>query len=230
MMNKNLTVYATSDLHGDLPEHHRIPECDVFIIAGDSCPWQTSHDIITQSNWLKQVFVPWINGVKTKAHKVILIAGNHDFVMQHKDFKFWANENLFCDYLQDESMTYKGLNIHGTPWVPRLRNWAFYGDEEKLINQFNLIKNDVDILVSHGPPMGVNDALAGKTYGEHVGCEELALKFQARERIGNPIPINIHGHIHEGYGYTEQWGSKLYNVSHMDCDYQPVNDIVNIQL
>lgn len=226
-MNQNLNIYATSDMHGDLVDPDSIPACDLFIVGGDSCPWKTSHDIITQSVWLGMVFRPWLKEVKKKANEVILIAGNHDFVFEHSDFRFWANEYLDCIYLQDNMVEYEGVNIHGTPWVPRLQNWAFYGNEDKLINQFNIIQNDVDILVSHGPPMGVNDKVA---YGEQVGCEELALKFEARERRGNPIPINIHGHIHEGYGYTEKWGSKLYNVSHMNVDYEPVNDIVKIDL
>lgn len=228
-MNKNLEVWATSDMHGNLIDPDTIPDCDVFIIAGDSCPVWASHDIVTQSVWLNNVFKPWINeGIE--ASKVILIGGNHDFVMQTNDFKYWAKENLWCDYLQDESVSYKGLNIYGTPWVPRLQRWAFYGDENKLINTFSLIPDDTHILVSHGPPLGVNDALAKNIFGEHAGSEELANQLESMYKRGNPIPINIHGHIHEGYGYLEKQGTKFYNVSHLNRDYEPVNDIVEIDL
>ena len=66
-MNKNLVVYSTSDMHRDLIDPDTIPPCDIFIVAGDSCPWTMSHDIITQSVWLGTVFRPWLKEVKKKA-------------------------------------------------------------------------------------------------------------------------------------------------------------------
>jgi len=228
-MNSELIIYAISDMHGELPDPDTIPECDVFIIAGDSCPWQDYHDVITQSVWLNNVFKPWINeGVN--ASKIILIGGNHDFVMQDRDFKDWAVRNLWCDYLEDKRIDYKGVTFYGTPWVPRLKNWAFYGTEDKLTNTFALIPDDTDVLISHGPPLGVNDAIAKSIFGEHAGSEELALQFQSRERNGYAIPVNIHGHIHEGYGFTEKWGTKFYNVSAKNRDYESVNELVKIEL
>lgn len=229
-MNQKLNIYATSDMHGELVDPDSIPACDVFIIGGDSCLWKTSHDIISQSIWLGMVFRPWLKEVKEKANEVILIAGNHDFVFETGDFRYWAKDYLDCVYLQDSRFDYEGVSFYGTPWVPRLRSWAFYGNEEKLTNTFANIPQDIDVLVSHGPPVGVNDALARSIHGEHAGSVELALVFEDRFNQDNPIPVNIHGHIHEGYGYTERWGSKLYNVSHLNRDYEPTNDIVKIEL
>src|SRR5690606_27484187 len=120
--------------------------------------------------------------------------------------------------------------FYGTPWVPQLRNWAFYKDNNALINAFSCIPQDTDVLITHGPPLGVNDSLGTKVFGEHLGSEELADELESRHKHNNSINVNIHGHVHEGRGYTERWGTKFYNVTHLDREYQPVYDIVQIDL
>jgi Icc-related predicted phosphoesterase len=223
-----LSIYAISDMHGNLPKGDTIPECDVFIIAGDSCPWQTSHDVITQSVWLDRVFKPWINE-EINASKVILIGGNHDFIMQDRDFKYWAGQHLWCDYLEDSGTEYKGVKFWGIPWVPDLKDWAFYANSEQLTNSYSRIPLDTDIVISHGPPANINDQDKYNT-SIHYGSQEFCDILEQRSKEGATIPVNIHGHVHEGYGYSEKFGTKFYNVSHLNRDYEPVNDIVEIVL
>lgn len=64
----------------------------------------------------------------------------------------------------------------------------------------------VDIMITHGPPLGIHDwALGGRTGGSHVGCAHL------RRAVRRCRPrLHVFGHIHEGYGATRiGWGSEL---------------------
>ncbi len=72
----------------------------------------------------------------------------------------------------------------------------------------------VEILLTHGPPMGILD----RTYrGEHVGCEELTAAV-ARVRP----KLHVFGHIHECAGELVQDGVRYVNAAICDLRYQPV--------
>ena len=77
-----------------------------------------------------------------------------------------------------------------------------------------LIPDDVDILITHCPPFGVNDV---NVDGDHQGCVDL-LK---RVNVIKP-KIHIHGHIHENYNRREISGITFANVS-ICKGYQPTN-------
>src|SRR5690606_28258558 len=80
------------------------------------------------------------------------------------------------------------------------------------------IPNNVDILVTHGPPFGVLD----KTYydNKNVGCEILMQKIQ----MVRPV-LHVFGHIHECRGVVidKIGGSPItyVNTSSLDLRYRP---------
>ena len=136
-------IIALSDLHGTLPE---ITETfDLLCIAGDICP-VTDHSYSFQKEWIKDVFIPWINELpyKTPYARVILIAGNHDFIFErenliHLDFLHGTNgrciylehESYTFDYLDEDTNTVREIKIFGTPYTHFCGLWAFmkYDDE-----------------------------------------------------------------------------------------------------
>lgn len=64
----------------------------------------------------------------------------------------------------------------------------------------------VDIMVTHGPPLGLHDwVFGGPTDLRHVGCVHL------RRAVRRCRPrLHVFGHIHEGYGATRmRWGKVL---------------------
>lgn len=220
-----MKVIATSDLHGDLPLD--VPECDLFIVAGDSAPVRGSHAVDVQSLWFVKEFVPWLKDVPAK-HKV-LIGGNHDFFMDQKETfdrllkLIDLPENIH--YLRDSSVEIDGLNLYGFPWVPNLPTWAFHADRPTLQDKIDKIPDSTDILISHGPPDGILDEVLYAHY-PHVGCP--FMPDQVNRRI-KPA-LYVCGHIHESYG-TEEIGDTLYaNVAHMDREYEPVNPMVEFNL
>jgi Icc-related predicted phosphoesterase len=226
-----MNVYALSDQHGDLPE---IPECDLLLIAGDICP-----DFLAgrpgglmdkgeqrQRNWLDNDFRAWLDEIPAK--NVVGIAGNHDFVFEHK---FLIPEGLRWHYLEDDEVEIGGLRIWGTPWVPKLQSWAFYGSPNMLSVRAEAIPSGIDILLSHGPPFGYGDGIPASLWIdgeirqglEHAGEDEL---FKNLDRIAPKVVVC--GHIHEGYGSYKRGDIDIYNVSVKDALYDMVNPLTRV--
>jgi Icc-related predicted phosphoesterase len=201
-------LVLTADLHGHLPE--KLPEGDVLVIAGDICP-DFALKTAGQAHWLKETFAPWLEGLPYE--HVVGIAGNHDFVFETRDLvpplpKKWH-------YLQDDVAIIEGYKFYGTPWVPQLQSWAFYGSPRWLDLRADAIPVGTHVLVSHGPPLGAGDLSMGKL---NVGDPWLV------EAIARVRPdVVVCGHIHEAYGEHECQGSPVLNVSMVDVSYDPVN-------
>ena len=96
-------------------------------------------------------------------------------------------------YLQDQGEMIEGLSIWGSPWQPWFYDWAFnLARGPQLAEKWAMIPNGIDIVVTHGPPMGILDRT---DRGEHVGCADL------RDQMAILRPrLHVFGHIHEGYG------------------------------
>lgn len=213
-----MKIVATSDLHGRLPA---IPDCDLLIIAGDICPDDPigkaaryglpDKGASYQSDWLGQTLWPWLDEIRSRGIETVAIWGNHDFVGEHPHL---IPMMLPWTLLQDEAFEFHGLKLWGTPWVPGLPRWAFYGSSEALAVRSEGIPNDIDVLITHGPPFGIADFVAPQFGSVHVGDPALSA---AIERIQPELIIC--GHIHEQHGRH----GNLYNVAHMDENYNVFN-------
>ncbi len=183
-----MKIDCISDLHGFYPT---LEGGDLLIVAGDL----TARDEIDQYC----EFFDWLI-MQNYSHKV-LIAGNHDnSILDGLDFSF---EDERIHYLEDDGIEIEGLKIWGVPyslWFSRINSKcaAFTGDEEYLKSKYELIPNDIDILVSHTPAYGILDE---NIEGEHCGSKSL---LEAIQRIKPRLVV--HGHIHEQ-------GSKIIGTS-----------------
>ena len=205
-----MNIVALSDLHGFLPEE--LPRCDLLLLAGDLTP-VTNHGLAFQARWLDDIFRKWLH--RQPARQIVGVAGNHDFVFQHEPG--WVPRDLPWTYLQDSGFVWEGLNIWGTPWQPVFGNWAFNGNPDELRRQWNLIPDDTDILVCHGPPLGYGDGVQGSTGLHHCGCPHLL------ERIQTIAPrLVVFGHIHKGRGEWQLGPTTLANVTQLDERYDPI--------
>ncbi|VDM42483.1 unnamed protein product [Toxocara canis] len=58
-------------------------------------------------------------------------------------------------YLQDSMVELFGIRIYGTPWQPKMDNWAFNLPRgQPLLTKWNQIPTGVDVLITHSPPLG----------------------------------------------------------------------------
>jgi Icc-related predicted phosphoesterase len=190
-----------SDTHGFLP---KIPDCDLLILAGDYCRNHEDHW------WYRKEFKRWIDE-NARRCKIIGVAGNHDFIFQ--DFPDMVPKMEWV-YLQDSGTEWNGLKIWGTPWQPRFYDWAFNADEPFLKKKWDLIPDDTDILILHGPPHGYGDL---SPHGNvHTGSPSLL------ERIKVVKPkLAVAGHIHPGYGRYQIGETIFVNASYVNEQYEP---------
>lgn len=84
-----------------------------------------------------------------------------------------------------------------------------------------MIPEDTDILITHGPPMGILDRV--ERDNQNVGCELLLEKIQEIKP-----KINVFGHIHEGYGYISNGNTHFINASVLDGRYVLNNKPITI--
>lgn len=197
-------IVAISDTH---LKHHqlKVPSGDILIHAGDFSSRGSLEDLINFNQWLGEL-----------PHQFkIVIAGNHDFCFQkepNESIKLLTN----AIYLQDQFIEILGLKVYGSPWQPWFFDWAFNlkrGFEIKA--KWDLIPDSIDILVTHGPPMGILDKTTG---GKAVGCEELIKKI-----LNIKPKYHIFGHIHEAYGILNQEHTTFINASSCNVSYQAEN-------
>lgn len=203
-----MKIIALSDLHGNLPEID--PSADLVLIAGDICSHGKPH---YQLKWLETYFKPWLNKIQAP---VIGVAGNHDWPFYKIEYPYLRkdldNLNLKWTYLEDSQTIVNGLKIWGTPWQRKFYDWAFNLKPEDLKHKWELIPDDTDILVCHGPPYGYGDLVERN---ENVGCPYLLDKIKQIQP-----KLVVFGHIHSGYGNWELNKTKLANVTILNEQYK----------
>jgi len=184
-----MKVICISDTHARFLEIV-IPKCDVLIISGDIS--------IKGNIWELESFSRWLKTQSKNFDKAILIAGNHDWCFQ--------NTRQLCldilkrdlgtkiEYLEDSEVIIDGIKIYGSPWQPEFHNWAFNMERgEKIKRIWDNIPDDVNILITHGPPHGIGDLVRERI---HAGCLELLKRIQQLKNL----KLHVFGHIHSGNG------------------------------
>lgn len=199
-----MRVVCLSDTHGDF-EKVTVPDGDLLIHCGDATNVGSTRET--------KDFLLWF---VSHPHKYkVFIAGNHDMFWDSDDdrsFKFGEN----MTYLQNKSLEIEGLKLYGTPVIPLLARWAFEEPPSERQKIFAQIPYDLDILISHVPPMGILDW--NQIYEIEYGCP-----FMRSEVEKKKPKFHVFGHIHEQGGRrltTEH--TEFINCSVMDEAYQVV--------
>jgi Icc-related predicted phosphoesterase len=203
---------AVSDIH---LRDVQTPEADLLIVAGDMTMRGTAPELAWFESWLAR---------QPQKHKV-WIAGNHELGIENEPERASAiARNTGTIYLDDSATEIEGVRIWGSPITPWFFDWAYNRRRGAEIRQHWLaIPEGLDILITHGPPMGYVDLLMD---GQHVGCEEL-LDVVAH-KLTKPPRFHICGHLHHGYGRAtlrRDDGKEVEVINASSCDeqYKAVN-------
>lgn len=193
-----MKICLISDTHGTHGEFE-IEPCDLFIHAGDFTNMGQFKEISRFSDWLQAV---------PAEHKVI-IPGNHDILFE----KEWQNAHSLIPrgvhVLNQTAVEIEGVKIWGEPRTPEFWNWAFNVPRLKMKEVWEKVPDDIDILVTHGPPKHCLDMTPR---GEPVGCA-----FQRAMILKHPtLKMVVCGHIHEAYGHEKLGDVDVYNVAVLD--------------
>lgn len=193
-----------------------IPDGDLLIHAGDGTFEGSVREVHSWLSWLASFPHP----------NKVFIAGNHDWLFQKHPVmaRSMIPSNLI--YLQDDVAEVAGLKIYGAPWTPFFLGWAFNIERGPRIREkWNKIPRGIDVLVTHGPPMGYLDLTFD---GEHVGCADLtAAVRRVRPRL------HVFGHIHQGGGQVATSGmppTTFVNAALLDESYAPAQNPIVIDL
>ncbi|CAF3446618.1 unnamed protein product [Rotaria socialis] len=110
------------------------------------------------------------------------------------------------------------------PYQLEFNNWAFNlpSNSIEIKQAWSQISNDVDVLLTHGPPENIFDK---NSLGLRTGCAQLL----ARVNIVKPR-LHVFGHIHEGYGRIDSDSTIFVNASTCDVNYQPTQGPIVIDL
>jgi Icc-related predicted phosphoesterase len=194
-----MRIVAVADTHL-FHDSLTVPEGDVFVHAGDLCRGGDLDELKTAADWIRSLPHP----------RKVVIAGNHDWAFVHEPERARA---LFEDmvYLEDSGAAIEGYRFWGSPWQPEFNGWAFNLPRgEALAKKWALIPEGTDVLVTHGPPLGIGDR--GPVAGR-AGCADL----MERVRVVRPR-LHLFGHIHQDGGVWDDGGIGFANVTTWECE------------
>ena len=213
-------IVCISDTHNQNGKLN-IPDGDILIHAGDA---------LMAGNHIELVrFNSWFSALK---HKVkIFVAGNHDRIFEDSPAEAKALLDDSIIYLQDESVEVCGLKFYGSPWTPIFYDWAFNLERgEEMAKRWRQIPDDTDILITHGPPRGINDVVRGENGTiRNEGCDELLERINELKLLRR-LKLHVFGHIHEGYGIINRDEVVFVNASICKENYKPVNNPIVLDL
>jgi predicted phosphohydrolase len=196
---KSVHIVLLSDTH-ELHREVNVPPGDLLIHAGDFTMFSKNPSAISDFNdWLGELPHP----------SKIVIPGNHEFFLEQdvSRRRLLTNANV----LVDEEIAVGGLRIWGSPVTPLYGGAFGRSSARDRRSAFSLIAPGVDILVTHGPPLGVLDQVPGTE--SRAGCAELA---EAVRRVRPKL--HVFGHIHGAHGITERDGITSANAALMGLD------------
>ncbi len=209
---------------------------DLIIHSGDISPhfltdggYGSYSDREGQKKYFIQKWCKFLN--QNKSIKMVMIAGNHDFFLSDlrdkPKFYDWDfnrdNDVKSIGYIPSDvvqnipdnlvllnstSINIFGLNIYGDSWTPYFYNWAFnlkINDK----SHWKDIPDNVDILITHGPPYGILDK---NEHGKGMNCGDINLLQQIESNRIKPM-LHVFGHIHCNRPYTINDESIFVNAS-----------------
>jgi len=164
-------------------------------------------------------FIDWFSGVDIPTK--IYVAGNHDTSIE----KGLIMGNDFTDngitYLENESIVLDGIKIFGSPHTPQFGQWAFMKARHKLERVWGMaIDDDVDVIVTHGPPKGILDLAEDRN-----GCLEYCGDKSLLNRVKEVKPkLVLFGHIHNARDIVNTGIRKLYGLETIFSNATTVTD------
>ncbi|XP_072389976.1 UPF0046 protein C25E10.12 [Diabrotica undecimpunctata] len=201
-------VFQFNEWLGTLPHKHKV------VIAGNhELSFDQKFKNIFKKNFDKREKRHSTSGIEEVKH----YGNTNDDIVEAVNTPNISQYLTNCIYLEDSGIELYGIKIYGTPWQPEFGNWAFNLERgEECLSKWNAIPNDVDILITHTPPLGHGDLVCS---GIRAGCVELLATVQQRVKP----KYHVFGHIHEGYGVTSDGKIIYINASTCDINYVPRN-------
>ena len=212
-----MRLIAMSDTHGRHADL-KVPDGDLLIHAGDFC---------TRGNVYEYWdFLGWFRRLPHK-HKLV-VPGNHDiYVEKHESLcKTELHPARLCSF---DEVNILGLKIVCNSWTNEIYPNSPWSYTHARGAGFHIWNNQpkCDILVTHGPPLGILDSVLNYEEDEEPNVGDGHLLQYVLE---NSPKVHIFGHIHESAGQCEKYGVRFFNVSVCNLNYAAMNPITVIDI
>lgn len=186
-MKEKVRCWCISDTHG-LHNDLIVPkDCEMLLFCGDAT---NSPDTLRNLLELRD-FIEWLDSVDVP-NKVV-IPGNHDVSLERL-YDARDQLNQVCTFLEHGPAEVCGLNIFGSAFTPAFgTKWAFNLSRAKIGRKWKQIPEDTDVLLTHGPCLGLLDSTICHETGKrvNVGCKSLL-----KTVMGLNLRLHCCGHIH----------------------------------
>lgn len=178
-------VVVLSDTH-NRHSKFEVPAGDVLIHCGDMTNRGSAPELAE--------FDAWLAGLP-HAHKLV-VCGNMDQRLESCASKEVRQRLLpSAQYLEDDATEVAGLRIYGSPYTPKFSGAWQLANEAEAESKWAAVPEGLDILVTHGPPRDILDAVGRGQSATRAGCAAL------RRHVRRARPrYHFFGHIHEEGG------------------------------
>ncbi|MBX2796899.1 MAG: metallophosphatase domain-containing protein [Myxococcales bacterium] len=203
------TLVFVSDTHGRHDELG-VLAADVLVHCGDGTD-QPERTLSELDAWFAQQDV----------EHVLYVPGNHDFACEAR---WLAGQPVFehARVVVDELVEVCGVRIFGSPWVPDLQGWAYFGTPTQLQEAWSRVPAGIDVLATHTPPAGILDR---NRRGMSLGCPAL------RDELARIRPqIHAFGHIHASGGLEERGVTTFVNASSLWRGHEPLREPIHLDV
>ena len=188
-----MKILHLSDTHGKHRELTDMPSADILVHSGDFTMAGGDMEALD--------FIEWLCDLPYK-HK-IFIAGNHDDCMLDATLEGLPDD---VHYLSDNGITIDGISFYGTPMFV-----TFEDEDLKEIEHYEQIPDNIDILITHRPPLGILDSIDDKLhYGSSILLDKVS-KIKPK--------MHLFGHVHATYGTIDWKGITFSNAGVTDWKY-----------
>jgi predicted phosphodiesterase len=241
-------ISDTHGLHGCIPAEN-IPHGDILIHAGDFTSTGEQEHIASFMEWFGsqphryKILVAGNHDVTLHESYYETKGRNRFHGRKLQRYSVEECRNLVTSdpkviYLEDSGVSLefastsgdgqhvkKFLRVWGSPWQPEFCDWAFNLNRgAECREKWDLIPEEVDILITHGPPARFGDLCEN---GLNAGCLDLLHTIQRRVRP----QLHVSGHIHEGYGVAcDKQGITYVNASTCTYRYRPTNPAIVVEV
>lgn len=172
-------------------------------------------------------FLDWFGNLPFK-HKVFIL-GNHEYDIYNAQAENLLKKEVKkyegLHFLHHDYVVIDGICIFGSPYTPHIpmsgnkRAAAYKEDLKQLVDYWNEIPRDVDLLLTHGPCLGIGDSVDRL----HVGDVALLAKImEIQSNRPNRSLTHQFGHIHgqRGFYYVQSHPNLTFiNASSLNDNY-----------
>lgn len=199
-----MRIWFISDTHG---KHERLVvpgDIDAVIHCGDAA---NSRDLAINANEMED-FLDWWKSIPIRSGRKIYVPGNHDVSVAAGMFPYLMPP-------LNESLCLGKYFVWCSPYTPRFgEGWAYMEKRNRMDMIWSMIPEDLDILITHGPPKGILDLTRDNDSGElvQVGCKALL------NTVVRTMPrIHAFGHIHDEKGILNAGVFRRGNTTFVNC-------------